>query len=584
MNPKFVLKDAVFDYIRHNSQRVSLKEMRISIEQKYGVDLYNSKNEIKKYISEAQQIAQSNISKPQKQTQKKPEKVVKKEKKRKNEEPETKQKKLQKTSKNETSPQSESPGFSTKKFDFLEEKVSIPQFYPMNSSRAQKCIRHPSTDSIKFCMKDLMPICSVCVTDHKEHTVVSIEDATFKMKSKLRELDLKKIRVDFECKELEIQKTIDALEEQKKNLKDYQKVVDDTYKIIDSPANIENITNFIKFWESDCRDFASKRLYSIDAYDENSVVKEVERFMNSKIQLVKSGFHHTFVLCENKVFATGINNDGQLGIGNWEKQKDFVEVKIPGDHIVSKIACGSFHTMLLTETGKLFVCGNNKYGQLGIGNNKNQKSFQELIIANEVILNIAAGANFSVVVTATKVYSFGYNSSGRLGLGDTNDRNVPTEIVQLQNKKIKQISLGHMHCLALCDDGEVLGWGSNKHSQLGFKEPTDDLLTPFIMLNETNINQVSAGEDFSILLVDDMVYMTDQNLPSTEAFTFKKIEKLTHVVKIDAIGKHFIVLTANGKICLWGEKGPRMIETVYNVLDVVCGKKDTYIVTEANKY
>ena len=38
------------------------------------------------------------------------------------------------------------------------------------------------------------------------------------------------------------------------------------------------------------------------------------------------------------------------------------------DEPVSKIAAGKFHSLFLTESGKLFSVGYNKYGQLGISN------------------------------------------------------------------------------------------------------------------------------------------------------------------------------------------------------------------------
>jgi alpha-tubulin suppressor-like RCC1 family protein len=39
------------------------------------------------------------------------------------------------------------------------------------------------------------------------------------------------------------------------------------------------------------------------------------------------------------------------------------------------------------------------------------------------------GGNHSLILTDTnKVYSFGRNSNDQLGLGDTTDRNIPTEI------------------------------------------------------------------------------------------------------------------------------------------------------------
>jgi alpha-tubulin suppressor-like RCC1 family protein len=38
------------------------------------------------------------------------------------------------------------------------------------------------------------------------------------------------------------------------------------------------------------------------------------------------------------------------------------------DHIkIKSISCGRYHTLFLTQDGKLYACGQNKLGQLGIG-------------------------------------------------------------------------------------------------------------------------------------------------------------------------------------------------------------------------
>ena len=66
---------------------------------------------------------------------------------------------------------------------------------------------------------------------------------------------------------------------------------------------------------------------------------------------------------------------------------------------------------------------------------------------------------------ATSIHG-GNNGSGRLGLGDKNNRNIPTKIVGITG--IKNISAGDSSSLAVKNDGTVYGWGYGSDGQLGF--------------------------------------------------------------------------------------------------------------------
>ena len=46
---------------------------------------------------------------------------------------------------------------------------------------------------------------------------------------------------------------------------------------------------------------------------------------------------------------------------------------------------------------------------------------------------------------SNKIYSWGYNKFGQLGLGDKSNRNIPTNIKQLNNKNIILIEAGYYH-------------------------------------------------------------------------------------------------------------------------------------------
>ena len=79
--------------------------------------------------------------------------------------------------------------------------------------------------------------------------------------------------------------------------------------------------------------------------------------------------------------------------------------------VVTSISCGYAHTLLLTERGSLFACGNNTYGQLGLGSGTKRSIPTKLSGADfgqEAIDVISAGLFHSVAVSETgRVFTWG---------------------------------------------------------------------------------------------------------------------------------------------------------------------------------
>jgi hypothetical protein len=48
-----------------------------------------------------------------------------------------------------------------------------------------------------------------------------------------------------------------------------------------------------------------------------------------------------------------------------------------------------------------------------------------------------------------EIYSFGNNSDGQLGLGNTTDQSIP-QLISLKNEKIKNVSCGERHTIFVC--------------------------------------------------------------------------------------------------------------------------------------
>ena len=133
------------------------------------------------------------------------------------------------------------------------------------------------------------------------------------------------------------------------------------------------------------------------------------------------------------LYSWGTNTYGQLGLGNYDTAQTMAQVPdfLPNSEKLRSVSAGGAHALALTESGKIYAWGRNNYGQLGIGNttNKNVPTLVSGALNGKKIISIAAGDNHSLAMDdAFIVYSWGLNSSGQLGLGNTTNRNTPIPV------------------------------------------------------------------------------------------------------------------------------------------------------------
>lgn len=76
-----------------------------------------------------------------------------------------------------------------------------------------------------------------------------------------------------------------------------------------------------------------------------------------------------------------------------------------------------------------------------------------------MITNIVSGRYHSFAWNSTYLYAFGDNSYGQLGLGDTVQRDSPTNVTYVSG--IIQVSTFSTHTLVLITNGSVLSFGNN---------------------------------------------------------------------------------------------------------------------------
>jgi hypothetical protein len=120
----------------------------------------------------------------------------------------------------------------------------------------------------------------------------------------------------------------------------------------------------------------------------------------------------------------------------------------------------------------VWSCGQNSYGELGLGDVNIRKSFTKISTLDEKsIISIGAGNEHSLFVTKEgKLFTAGYNENGQCGIGSTQQVRQPAVVQALEDEEIQQVFVfnGCEHTVALTRDGKVYSFGYNYRGQVSF--------------------------------------------------------------------------------------------------------------------
>jgi alpha-tubulin suppressor-like RCC1 family protein len=374
-----------------------------------------------------------------------------------------------------------------------------------------------------------------------------------------------------------------------------------------------------------------------------------QRISDPNVLTVSCGEHHTIVLTkDNKLYTCGNNQYGQLGLGDRNNRNTFTKVNVSntrceqslypwrifGPNVVS-VTCGGYHTMILTKNGELYACGDNQYGQLGLGKEDKVLSAGNIfdILGKGNILNILGDINKRSVFTKVKVpnvnceqnlhsrqifgpnvisvtcggyhtmiltnngelYACGNNQYGQLGLGKedkvlsnyemgaklpstadlrstgNNNRNTFTK-VEISN--VLSVTCGDYHTMILTKNNELYACGNNSFGQLGLGkgnkvssigsiyDTLDDTLTQniFVRVGILNISKVYCGSGCTMMITknNELHSYGNNNYEkynvndNTDQIAFTKVDIL-NVASVYCGGHHTMILTNNHELYACGD-------------------------------
>jgi len=240
-------------------------------------------------------------------------------------------------------------------------------------------------------------------------------------------------------------------------------------------------------------------------------------------QYIATGDNHSLaVTCDGRVYAWGNNNDCEVGPTDFNDAEDLaVQIPLlvgelkPG---AVEVVGGGYHSMALMSDGTVYAWGDNTEGQLGVHSKDDSCIPLQVHGPDDVgyltgITKLAAGHLHSLAVKEDgSLWAWGRNYYGQLGIHSNNDHTIPYQVHGVDNvgylTDVVDVAAGHNHSLALKSDGTVYAWGYGGHGQLGIHSNNDHTI-PYQVHGPDNVGylidiiKVAAGVNFSLALKND---------------------------------------------------------------------------------
>lgn len=183
----------------------------------------------------------------------------------------------------------------------------------------------------------------------------------------------------------------------------------------------------------------------------------------------------------------------------WRFTEDYVPRAIAGLSGIAEVTAEDAFTILArAQDGRLYTMTDNQLGEAGIGNTTNLQRALTLVPNLENVTTMSIGRHHVVAVTQDgKLWTWGRNSSGSLGLGETIGYSAPLRVDGLP-ANIQEIATGLWNSMARTATGDVWAWGSNANTEFGNDSRTPRS-TPF-KLSITGVTQISVGDSLALYL------------------------------------------------------------------------------------
>ena len=236
---------------------------------------------------------------------------------------------------------------------------------------------------------------------------------------------------------------------------------------------------------------------------------------------------------DGTLWTWGPNPTGQLGDGATTASRSSPGTVAGGGTNWKTISCGSRYALAIKTDGTLWSWGGNSNGNLGSGNTTNRSSPVTVIGGLTNWIRAYAGYYVSAGITNDGIlWTWGENSLGQLGDGSTTNRFSPGTVAG-GGTNWKAFSCGYYSAAAIKTDGSLWTWGANNTGQLGDGSTTNRFSPGTVAGAGLNWAKVSIGGGGAAIKTDGSLWTwgtnnqgnladgstTDRSSPATTALS-----------------------------------------------------------------
>ena len=348
---------------------------------------------------------------------------------------------------------------------------------------------------------------------------------------------------------------------------------------------------------------------------------DLNEFASNMLEMANNPVHSPYESGKIFLFAKILDFDMMIDTNEcyetlWASIYDSIYTKcLQNNDPIQLISLGSQHTICVTNKGKVYTFGWNNYGQCGVPINStvvlkselednrliNINKFNELELRilnridgvkipqiDEIILSnsITCGEDYTLIVDQEgKLWSFGLNLNGQLGLGHCDQIEKPTEVIidnnenktiqknqnqnqskmsnKRQNNKNKFNSVKSAGYINFCttEEGSIYMWPwGDREGNLHYSPKRFFLSSP-----QEKVTSVACGNNFCLILNNNgMVYSMGKSNkygelgvgdfnprygPTPIEFFYLNKERIN---QISCGFKHSVAKSSTGRVYTWG--------------------------------